>query len=320
MSGPISILLAPNELHRGQSVQVRVVLQLDNPLRVRGLHARFHGAEETKATYVTTTSTGKQVTVTTHTAVEHVTITDESYLLAGREPAGFFANLVDACSTMFGGGRNLMLPVGEHEYLLDISIPDDAPPTHKGNRSRVFYELSVRIDIPMGRDITALRSFDVAALRREHTASPVRVRYPDDEGRGFWDNLLGPDVRIELSLAADTLAAGETIDGVFEAESEEKIEVRAIRARLVGIESSKAHGHRDRYRYQSEPVEIARPGSLWGTLTEPFSISAESIRAMPVSAEGVLFSIDWFVEIELDVPWAKDPSIRAPIRLLPGLG
>ncbi len=55
MPGPISILPASDELHRGQSVQVRVVLQLDNPLRVRGLHARFHGAEETKATYVTTT-------------------------------------------------------------------------------------------------------------------------------------------------------------------------------------------------------------------------------------------------------------------------
>ena len=40
---------------------------------------------------------------------------------------------------------------------------------------------------------------------------------------------------------------------------------------------------------------------------------------MPVSATGKLFSIDWFVEIELDVPWAKDPTIRAPIVLLPDI-
>ncbi len=319
MSDPISILPASDELHRGQSASVRVVLQLDDPLKMRALRARFHAAEETKATYTTTTTTGKQVTTTTHTAVEHVTITEQSHLLAGREPAGFFANLVDACATMFGGGRNLVMPEGEHEYLLDVSIPEDAPPTHTGDRSRVFYELSVRIDVPLGRDITALRSFHVTAVPREHTSSPVRVRYPEDEGRGFWGKLFSPDVRIELSLEADVLAAGETIDGVFQLESEEKIDVRVVRAGLVGLESSTAHGHSDTYLFKGAPVDVARPGTLRGRFSERFSISADSVHAMPASSKGTLFSIDWFVEVELDVPWAKDPTIRAPIQVLPGI-
>jgi hypothetical protein len=26
-------------------------------------------------------------------------------------------------------------------------------------------------------------------------------------------------------------------------------------------------------------------------------------------------SIDWYVQVDFDVPWAKDPFIRAPIEL-----
>ena len=37
----------------------------------------------------------------------------------------------------------------------------------------------------------------------------------------------------------------------------------------------------------------------------------------PLTARGELFSINWFVQVELDVPWAKDPKIRAPVELVP---
>ena len=82
MSNEISIQRPVEELTRGRSVKVPVSMRLETPVKVRGIHARFHGAEETKATYTTTTSTGKSTTTTTHTAVEHVTITEQKHVLA----------------------------------------------------------------------------------------------------------------------------------------------------------------------------------------------------------------------------------------------
>ena len=317
MSNEISIQRPVEELTRGRSVKVPVSMRLETPVKVRGIHARFHGAEETKATYTTTTSTGKSTTTTTHTAVEHVTITEQKHVLAGRERGGFFANLGDALATLFGGGRHLVMSPGEYEYVVDVSLPADAPPTHEGDRSRVFYELTVFVDIPLGRDMKAVHSFQLAPLPLERTVSPVRVRYPDDEGRGFWDKLLGPDVRIELALAKDVLSRGESVDGLFQVETDQPVDVRAIRVRLVGHESSQAHGHSDGHHYRGEPVEVAAPGSIQGTYSERFTLTADSVKDMPPTAKGKLFSIDWFVQVELDVPWAKDPTIRAPIVLLP---
>ncbi len=317
MSNQILIGSNVDELKRGQSMKVSVVLRLESPVKVRGIHAHFHGAEETKATYTTTTTSGKgQVSTTTHTAVEHVTIIEQKHLLAGRERAGFFANLGDALATLFGGGRHLVLQPGEYEYEAEISIPADAPPTHTGDRSRVFYELTGLVDIPFGRDLKAVYSFHVATLPPELAVNPVRVRYPDDAGRGFWDKLLGPDVRIELALAKDVLLLGSSVDGIFQVETDQPVEVRAIRARLIGHESSQAHGHSDSHHFRGDSIEFNTPGNIQGRYSERFSLTADSVRKMPMTANGELFSIDWFVQVELDVPWAKDPTIRAPIVLL----
>ena len=82
-------------------------------------------------------------------------------------------------------------------------------------------------------------------------------------------------------------------------------------------ESSKAHGHSDGHHHRGEAVEIASPGSISGSYSKEFSLPGDSVREMPATAKGQLFSIDWFVQIELDVPWAKDPHVRIPIVLLP---
>lgn len=318
MSNQIVIRPPADELPRGKTMKVPITLRLESPVKVRGIHARFHGAEETKATYTTTSTSGKgQTTTTTHTAVEHVTITEREQLLEGRERAGFFGNLWDAVATMFGGGRHRVMSPGEYDYEVEVSIPADAPLTHEGDRSRVFYELTGLVDIPLGRDLKAVHSFRVASLPFQPQVSPVRVRYPDDEGRGFWDKVLGPDVRIELALAKNVLYRGGSVDGIFQVETDQPVEVQAIRVRLVGHESSEAHGHSDSHQYTGEAIEVASPGSIQGTYSERFSLPADTVRDMPVTAKGKLFSIDWFVQIELDVPWAKDPTIRAPIKLLP---
>lgn len=316
----------PNEIHfqspagelvRGQPLTVPIRLNLETPLKVRGIQARFHGAEETKADYTTTSTDSKGNTTTHHhTAVELVDVIDQKHLLRGSEPQGTLRNIGDAVATMFGGGRHEVLDASAYDFQVEVTVPADAPATHTGQRSRVFYELSLCVDVPLAFDLKATQAFQVARSdAAEVEPKPVRVRYPEDKGRGFWDSIFSPDVRVELALARDTLRIGETVEGIFSVESTKAFKVRAIRARLFGIEQSSAQSHTDSRMHEGEPVELAGAGEIEGSFSQEFTFTAE-IDAPPTT-RGKLFSIDWYVQVEFDVPWSRDPKIRAPITLLP---
>jgi hypothetical protein len=75
-----------------------------------------------------------------------------------------------------------------------------------------------------------------------------------------------------------------------------------------------AHGHSDSRHYNGKAIDIDMPGTIHGEYSKKFLIPADTAEEMPVTASGKLFSIEWFVQVELDVPWAKDPKIRAPIE------
>ena len=295
---------------------IPVLVVLDQPLKVRGIHAKFQGAEETKAVYTTTTTDSKgNVSIQTHTAVQYVDVTTQGHLLAGNERLGFFGNLSSAVATIFGGGQHETLPPGEYPFEVEISIPEDAPSTHVGQKTRVFYELSVQVDVPLAFDLKAIQPFQLDPLPVDFEANPVRTRYPDDAGKGFFDELFGPDVTIEMALAVDKARLGDSIEGFVTMEVKKPLTCNAIRVRLVGIESSQAQNHKDNYVHKTEPVTIEAPDVISGTYNQQFALTAETTA--PLSAQGSLFSIQWFVQIEFDVPWAKDPTIRAPIQLLP---
>lgn len=315
---PNRILVQPptEEIVRGKPMTIPITVVLDRPLKVRGIHAKFQGAEEAKAVY-TTTSTDEEgnTTTQTHTAVQHVDITTQVHLMSGNERLGLFGNLSDAVKTVFGGGQHETMQPGEYPFEIEISIPEDAPHTHAGEKTRVFYELSVQVDVPLAIDLKTVQSFQLMPLSASYEAKPIRTRYPDDKGRGFFDSLFGPDVEIEMALTADKSRLGESIEGIFRVNTEKPLNCNTIRVRLVGIETSKAHGHTDSHVHQGEAVELVSPGVLTGSYKQEFTLRAETTA--PLSAKGELFSIDWFVQVELDVPWAKDPKIRAPIELLP---
>lgn len=316
MANEIRIEPPAMTLVRGQAMTVPVALALDRRLKVRGIHAKFLGAEETKAVYTTTRTDSKgRIKRQTHTAVQQVEIVSQVHLLAGNEKKGFFGNMSDAVATVFGGGKHDTLEPGEYPFEVEVSIPDDAPATHVAKKSRVFYELSMHVDVPAGFDLKATQSFQVEALpRSSYGSAPVRTRYPDDAGRGLFDSLISPDAQLEMALVADKYQPHELIEGIFTIECEKPLNCRRLRAQLVGIESSEANGHKDTHVHLGEPHDLGSPGTVTGNYTQEFSLPAQV--AAPLTAKGRLFSIEWFVQIELDVPWAKDPKIRVPIELL----
>lgn len=303
-------------LMRGETIVVLITLKLETRLKARGIHARFWGAEEAKATYTTTsTDSNGNSTTETHTAVEHVHIVDQQRVLAGNERLGFFRGLLDAAATAVGGGQHTVMEPGEYPLEFEMTLPEGAPGTYKGKNSRIFYELSAWVDIPLAIDLKAKHSFEIPSLPvPEPTSQPVRVSYPGDAGKGLWDSMLGPDIRIELALASDVARQGETIEAIVVTECDKPLAVQALWVSLVGVEHTQAQGHQDNAHYAGQRVQICGPRSLQGSFSQTFSLPCNA--AGPPTLCGSRFSVDWFVQVELDVPWAKDPKIRAPIRIL----
>ncbi|QDU39593.1 hypothetical protein Mal4_39390 [Maioricimonas rarisocia] len=310
----IRIQTASEALVPGETTRVPIVVSLNEPLKVRGLHAKFHGAEETSATYTSYNAATK--TTQTHTAVEHVDIVKADYLLSGRERQGFFGNVADAFATLFGGGEHDILEPGEYPFEVDLQVPADARPSFAGGKCRVFYELSVVVDIPLARDLKALQSFQVGGTSAEASRpapAPVRTRFPEDHQRGLLDSWFGPEIHGEAALQRNTFVAGDTIEGILLLETPDPLEHRGISVRLISVESTTAHGHTDEHVHQGEPMQIAGEGTIAERFSQQFRLPVT--LPGPVTTRGERFSIDCFVQVEIDVPWAKDPKLRIPITL-----
>ena len=306
---PASQTLVPGETAR---IPIRIVL--DEPLKVRGLHATFHGAEETTATVTTYNAATKSTQ--THTVVEHVDIVKTEYLLSGRERQGFFSNVADAFATLLGGGEHDVLDPGEYTFEIELTVPADARPSFEGGKCRVFYELSVIVDIPLARDMKALESFQVRGPSTDAdrpAPAPVRTRFPDDQERGLLDSWFGPEIRGEAALSRDAFVAGETIEGILLLETPEPLEHRGINVRLISVESSTAQGHTAAHVHQTEPVPITPAGTIDDRFSQQFRLPVS--LPGPVTTNGERFTIDCFVQVEIDVPWAKDPKLRIPVTL-----
>ena len=101
MGRKISVLGTGNTLTPGETFETTVHIELEKPTRVRGIKARFFGAERTEADYTTTSTDSKGRTTTHHhTAVDYVPIVEERIVLHGTPSTGFFNGIGDAVSTM----------------------------------------------------------------------------------------------------------------------------------------------------------------------------------------------------------------------------
>ena len=318
MSKNIQILSQWKQLSRGGEMPVRVLVNFERPTKVRGIRAEFYGAEKTEATYTVTTTDGKGKSKTeTRTATEYVDIVKEDFLLFGQERKGFFARLWDSLTTWFGGGSHQVVDPGEHEYLINVKIPPQAPASFKGKKCEVFYRLTVHVDLPIKIDWSQSQDFEVVPDKIAFAeTAPVHVVFPDASGRSFWDKAFGKDVKLNLAVDRDTLAIGEQALAMLTVESPEPLKVNKMEIHLVGTESTTAQGHTDSHAHTHQLGQIDSPNVISNESVHEFEILVPEIDA-PHSQTGNNFEVNWTVEVRLSVPWAKDPVIRVPIRLVP---
>jgi hypothetical protein len=307
--------LFPNE-----KTPVKVLVRFDKPTKVRGIHALFHGAERTEATYTVTTTDSKGRSKTeTRTAVEHVDIVREEFLLFGAERKGFFSRLGDSMATWVGGGSHEVIQPGEQEFTLELGIPEHAPASFKGKKCEVFYRLKVSVDLPIKYDWSQSRDFEVAPKRIDfRDTAPIHVVFPDESGRSFWDKTIGKDVKLNVAVDRDTLSVGEQALAMLTVESPEPLKVDKMEISLVGKESCEAHGHTDSHAHNHPLGQIDSPQVISSQSVHEFEIVVPQLE-VPHTQSGEKFSVDWTIEVRLYIPWAKDPTIKVPVTILPAV-
>lgn len=317
MGSRIQIIAAEAQVTRGQKTPIQVLIHFDHPTKVRGIRALFHGAERTEATYTTTSTDSEGRTqTTTHTAVQLVDICKQEHLLQGDERMGFFSRIGDSLATWVGGGKHEVVEAGDHEFTLNVEVPENAPASFKGKKCSVFYKVTVNVDIPIKIDWAETLELEVPVDKPSfQETSPVHVVFPDESGRSFWDKMLGKPVKLNLAVDRDCLATGDTAMAMLTVESPEPLQLKKIETYLVGRESSRAQGHSDGHSYNIPLGEIDSPGIITEESVYEFEIALPLIEA-PVTQAGENFEIQWYVEVRLFLPWAKDPIIRVPVRIV----
>lgn len=310
-------IVAPSEyLERGETVEIPIVIEVDTPLsRVRNITAKFHGAERAEAEYtVTTTDSDGNSRTETRTAVEYHDIVVEEFILLGQPTKGFFGGLMDSMATLVGGGSGTTLDRGRHEFSVSATIPHDAPPTLDGRKCRIFYTLTVTIDRALARDPKEEFSFRVVPRPAEFEPQPVVARYPGPDGHGFWERMFGKQAQLTLVLDRDTVLPGDEVECMLGLEAGQPISVRCVEARVLCREATQAGGHTDSYTHAGPWLQIYGQGELPGEFSHRFTLPVEFVG--PPSTTAHVFNVDWFIQVNFDVPWAADPNIQAPLRVV----
>ncbi len=306
------ITMEESELVPGGRATLRFRITAHAPVKLRGAHVHFRGFEETKAVY--TTSDGK--TTTTHTAVEKHVLVEGRETILGKPPAGFFSNLADGAMTLLGGGDHEILEPGRHEATLRVELPGELPPTFAAKKIRIAYEAGVHLDLPAARDFQHTESFAVAPVDTEiPVAVPLSLRYPEDAKRGFFDSLFGPEVQMRVDLESTVVRRGEELIGELQVHSKEKpLSVEAVECTLLRRETSEAQKHKDKHAHKLVVERIPQQHPRSTRLSVPFTVTVPE-SAIP-ARNGAKFTLAHELAVSLDVPWAKDPTIRIPIRVV----
>jgi hypothetical protein len=310
----IEIIPESSVLPRGQVVPVKIRAHFDKPTKIRGIKARFHGAERTEADYTTTTTDSKGNTTTNHhTAVQFVNVVQQDFVLHGDPAEGCFATVADSVASLFGGGSGKKIDAGSHEFDVEVSVPPDAPASFTGKKCSVFYRLLVQVDVPLWTDPKSEFSFTVLPVPQpEEKTKPILKTYPDPvTGRGFWDKTFGKNVQMDVALDRDCFKSGEEVSGMISLRTIDPLKLNRIAISMIGVEYSEADGHTDNYRHAIPVSEIATPAIITNEFVQEFSF--RPVADVPATNVGTKFRIEWSVEVRLDVSWAKDTIISIPV-------
>ncbi|XP_065942642.1 arrestin domain-containing protein 17 isoform X5 [Magallana gigas] len=143
-------LLDPQQVYfAGQTINGRLVVELDAEMKMREIRLKFKGLAYVHWTEQQTISTGK----TTITTTRHYSATEN-----------YFEKTVPVYGKGLGTGDDNQLPPGQHVYPFTFTLPPNLPSSFEGGTGYVRYTIKGTIDKPWKFDHNTKRPFTVIAL------------------------------------------------------------------------------------------------------------------------------------------------------------
>jgi hypothetical protein len=120
-------------------------------------------------------------------------------------------------------------------------------------------------------------------------------------------------IDIQFDRPDRTYRGGETVQGTVRISVQENVNSKGIKL----IHRWKTHGRGNADTGPEESIPLAGPQLLTAgeQLEIPFAVTAAT---HPVSYRGHLIYIDHYIRVEVDVPWARNPSADEEYILTPG--
>ena len=144
---------------------------------------------------------------------------------------------------------------------------------------------------------------------------PLSIRYPEDSGRGFFDSMFGPDVSMRVDLARTKLRRGGVLAGKLEVRFPDRPpNVEAVICKLIRREDSVARGHKDGHSETLVTERIPQRTGVSNSLFVAFEVPVP--EDMIPSRSGANYTLSHHLAVSLEVPWAKDPTIRVPVTIV----
>ncbi|CAH1798043.1 unnamed protein product [Owenia fusiformis] len=153
------ILDKPQTVYQaGELITGRVVLELDEPMKMRGLRVLFHGAANVHWTESHSTGSGKNRRTTTVHYNAHESYFEHIIVLYGKAPGE--------------SGDNPSHPQGQFTYQFQFLLPPGLPSSFEGAWGQVRYWVKGTIDRPWRFDHNCKRPFTVLSHLDLNTYQP----------------------------------------------------------------------------------------------------------------------------------------------------
>jgi hypothetical protein len=303
--------------HLGETVRGVLVSEMDRPVKARGIRLVWQGVEKTHITV----QQGKH----SYTYREQKLWASQAIGFRGSERFEAQGDRAEGeLKRQMGALEAVELAAGTQRYDFAFEIPAEAPPSYTGKNALVTYTLMASVDIPRRPDVRQECAVQVLAAPRTPSQTPAAtVSYPPVEGQpGFTKDVLKrlrPEIQMNLRLDQAEVQPGGGLEGRVSFTNSSNRQVKRVVLELTQVEYARAGKHErttTNSTHTTTELVVGESGDL--PIPTPFQ--------MPVPVE---FQPDWegaysrvfhIVQARLDVAWALDIKVEAPVRIVEGVG
>lgn len=275
---------------------------------MRGVRVRFHGFE-----YACWPSHGGR---TRRVFQERKDLFDQEATLFGHPALDIRGAISDAVNGIFSKEQYDVLEPGTYTYDFDFRLPDDLPGDFESLAlSRIAYELTAYVDMPLKLDISTTLNLTVYETDDPNEIQPVTRKVRRRSPIGATNS-----IELAVTLDRDRFFPGDQVNGTALIANRSQRHIRAIAVTVNQIVDLSARGFHTSQVHPTPVLEIREPEVSRGKAT-PIPVAFEIPRDLYSSvSHSALVRVSYEVCVSVDVARARDLMVRLPITIIEKAG